>query len=119
MYRQAGKGINETFFRLRLIVLVALTTEIRIAGIFGLEWSDMLYKEGLLPVRAAWTTPPDVAIQFDGSTAILGYSMVEADGNCQYTLIWVNVDGKGWRLASPQTLHTPRYPPVVIGAYTP
>jgi integrase len=52
MYPQAGKGINQTFFRLRLIVLVALTTGMRIAEIFGLKWSDLLYREELVAVRA-------------------------------------------------------------------
>ena len=52
MYRKAGKGINETFFRLRLIVLVALTTGMRIAEIFGLNWGDVLHREGLVAVRA-------------------------------------------------------------------
>jgi integrase len=35
-----------------LIVLVALTTGMRIAEIFGLKWSDMSYREGLIAVRA-------------------------------------------------------------------
>ena len=52
MYRKAGKGINQTFFRLRLIVLIALTTGMRIAEIFGLKWSDLLYREELIAVRA-------------------------------------------------------------------
>jgi len=52
MYRQAGKGINQTFFRLRLIVLTALTTGMRIAEVFGLQWRDLLHKEGLIAVRA-------------------------------------------------------------------
>ena len=52
MYRKAGRGINETFFRLRLIVLIALTTGMRIAEIFGLRWSDVQYREGLIAVRA-------------------------------------------------------------------
>lgn len=52
MYRQGGKGINETFFKLRLIVLVALTTGMRISEIFGLKWSDVQYREGLIAVRA-------------------------------------------------------------------
>ena len=46
MYRKAGKVINQTFFRLRLIVLVALTTGMRIAEIFCLKWNDLLYREG-------------------------------------------------------------------------
>ena len=41
MYRQAGNGINQTFFHLRLIVLIALTTGMRIAEIFGLKWSAL------------------------------------------------------------------------------
>lgn len=52
MFRKAGKGINQTFLRLRLIALTALTTGTRIAEIFGLKWSDVLYKEGLIAVRA-------------------------------------------------------------------
>src|SRR6266851_9838411 len=43
MYRKAGKGINQTFFRLRLIVLIALTTGMRISEVFGLKWGDLLY----------------------------------------------------------------------------
>lgn len=46
MYRKAGKGINQTFFRLRLIVLTALTTGMRIAEIFGLKWSDCCTRRG-------------------------------------------------------------------------
>jgi integrase len=52
MHRKAGKGINQTFLRLRLIVLIALTTGMRIAEIFGLKWRDLLYKEELIVVRA-------------------------------------------------------------------
>jgi integrase len=52
MYRQAGKGINETFFRLRAVVLIALTTGMRIAEVFGLKWGDVNYREGLIAVRA-------------------------------------------------------------------
>ncbi len=36
--------INRTFLRLRLIVLIALTTGMRIAEIFALRWSDVLYR---------------------------------------------------------------------------
>jgi len=52
MYRKAGKGINQTFFHLRLIVLTALTTGMRIAEIFSLKWSDLLFREELIAVRA-------------------------------------------------------------------
>jgi integrase len=52
MYRKAGKGINQTFLRLRLIVLIALTSGMGITEIFGLKWDDLLYREGLIAVRA-------------------------------------------------------------------
>jgi integrase len=52
MYRQSRKEINKTFFRLRLVVLIALTTGMRISEIFSLKWSDVLYKEKLIAVRA-------------------------------------------------------------------
>lgn len=52
MYRKASKGINETYLRLRLIVLIALTTGMRIAEIFGLTLYDLRYSEGLIAVRA-------------------------------------------------------------------
>lgn len=52
MYRLAGKGINRTFFCVRLVVLIALTTGMRVAEIFALQWSDVQYREGLLAVRA-------------------------------------------------------------------
>jgi integrase len=38
--------------RLRLIVLIAVTTGMRASEIFGLNWSDVMYSEGLLAVRA-------------------------------------------------------------------
>jgi integrase len=52
MNRQHGKGINQTFYRLRLLVLIALTTGMRIAEIFALKWDDILYREELIAVRA-------------------------------------------------------------------
>ncbi len=52
MCRKWSGAINQTFYRLRLIVLIALTTGMRIAEVFGLEWSDLLYGEGLIVVRA-------------------------------------------------------------------
>lgn len=80
MYRKAGKGINLTFFRLRLIVLVALTTGMRIAEIFGLKWSDLLYREELIAVRAKLKggkvryvpMPSELAEEFRRYPAILG-----------------------------------------------
>lgn len=51
-YCKGTNKINKTFYRLRLIVLIAITTGMRAAEIFGLRWSDMMYSEGLLAVRA-------------------------------------------------------------------
>jgi integrase len=46
------RTINKTFYCLRLIVLIAVTTGMRVAEIFGLGWGDVIYSEGLLAVRA-------------------------------------------------------------------
>jgi integrase len=52
IYRKGTKDFNKTFCRLRMIVLVAVTTGMRMSEIFGLKWSDVMYNEGLLAVRA-------------------------------------------------------------------
>src|SRR5579883_102217 len=52
MYRAGTRDINRTFYRLRMIVLIALTTGMRIGEVFGLTWSDLRYNEGLVGVRA-------------------------------------------------------------------
>jgi integrase len=52
LYRKGTRAINQTFYRLLLIVLVALTTGMRRAEIFGLGWSDVLYREELIAVRS-------------------------------------------------------------------
>jgi integrase len=80
MYRKAEKGINQTFFRLRLIVLTALTTGMRIAEIFGLKWNDVLYKEELIAVRAMLKggkvryvpMPRELSAEFRRYPAVLG-----------------------------------------------
>jgi integrase len=51
-YRTGSKEINRTFYRLRLLVLIALATGMRIAEIFALNWGDILYREGLIVVRS-------------------------------------------------------------------
>jgi integrase len=51
-YRRGTKDLNQTILRMRLIVLLALTTGMRVSEIFGLRWSDVMYGEGLLAVRA-------------------------------------------------------------------
>src|SRR2546423_940603 len=52
IYRKGTKEFNKTFCRLRMIVLIAVTTGMRMSEIFGLLWSDAMYNEGLLAVRA-------------------------------------------------------------------
>jgi integrase len=52
VYRKSAGAINEPFYRLRMIVLMAVMTGMRIAEIFGLKWSDLLYKEELIAVRS-------------------------------------------------------------------
>lgn len=52
MYRKGTHAINKTFYRLRLIVLIAVTTGMRQAEIFGIRRPDVMYSEGLLAVRA-------------------------------------------------------------------
>jgi len=50
--RKGTRDFNQTFCRLRLVVLIAVTTGMRMAEIFELSWSDVMYNEGLLAVRA-------------------------------------------------------------------
>jgi integrase len=52
MFWKGAKTINKTFNRLRLLVLIAITTGMRSSEIFALRWSDVLYNEGLIAVRA-------------------------------------------------------------------
>ena len=47
-----SKVWNRRISRLRLIVLTALTTGMRLGEIFQLKWSDILYAHGLIAVRA-------------------------------------------------------------------
>ena len=43
---KARTNTNKTFYRLRLIVLIAVTTGMRASEIFALCWSDVMYSEG-------------------------------------------------------------------------
>jgi site-specific recombinase XerD len=52
MFRTGTREINQTFYRLRMIVLIALTTGMRMAEIFGLIWADIRYMEGVIAVRS-------------------------------------------------------------------
>ena len=84
MYRRGTVVLDETFFRLRLIVLVALTTGMRIAEIFGLKWTDVLHGEGLLAVRAKLKggkiryvpMPPELAKEFKQFRTTVGEERV-------------------------------------------
>jgi integrase len=51
-YRQGTRAINQTFYRLRLLVLIALTTGMRIAEVFALKWGDIRYREGVIAVTS-------------------------------------------------------------------
>jgi integrase len=46
------KVINKTFSRLRILVLIAVTTGMRSSEILTLRWPDVMYGEGLIAVRA-------------------------------------------------------------------
>ena len=50
--RKETKDPNQTNRRMRLIVLIAVSTGMRSAVIYRLRWSDVRYGEGLLAVRA-------------------------------------------------------------------
>jgi len=78
MYRKSGKGVNETFFRLRLIVLIALTTGMRIAEIFGLTWNDLMYREELIAGSGKAEGRED-AVRPDASRAGRGVQEVSGD----------------------------------------
>jgi integrase len=52
LYRKGTKDFNRTNHRLRLLVLIAVSTGMRASEIFGLLWSDVLYRERLIAVRA-------------------------------------------------------------------
>ena len=80
MYRRGTTTINRTFYRLRLIVLIAVTTGMRAAEIFGLRWPDMMYNEGLIAVRAKLKggkmryvpMPPELAGELRRYPAVIG-----------------------------------------------
>ena len=52
IFRKGTRDINRTFFRMRMIVLIALATGMRVSEVFGLRWPDVMYGEGLIAVRA-------------------------------------------------------------------
>jgi integrase len=52
MLRKGTKDINQTNLRMRLIVLIAVSTGMRSAEVHRLRWSDVMYSQGLVAVRA-------------------------------------------------------------------
>jgi integrase len=52
MLRKGTKDLKRTNLRMRLIVLIALSTDIRSTEIHRLNWTDVLFGEGLIAVRA-------------------------------------------------------------------
>ena len=61
-----------------------------------------------MPDSNTWTTPADALIRFYGSTAIVTYGLTHnspVDHVDQFTHVWVNVDGKGWRMARLHASH--------------
>ena len=51
-FRKGTKALNRTIHRMRVIVLLAVTTGMRASEIWGLLWTDVMYAEGLIAVRA-------------------------------------------------------------------
>ncbi len=78
--------ISWVFYRLRLIVLIALTTGMRISEIFGLCWSDLDYAHGLIAVRSRLKKGPiryvpmarELANQFRRYPAVIGEQRIFA-----------------------------------------
>lgn len=52
MFRKGTKDLNQTNLRMRLIVLIAVSTGMRSAEIHRFRWSDVMYREELIAVRA-------------------------------------------------------------------
>jgi integrase len=51
LFQKGTQKLNKTFGRLRLLVLVAITTGMRASEIFALKWPDVMEEEGLMAVR--------------------------------------------------------------------
>jgi integrase len=51
LFQKGTRKLNKTFGRLRLLVLVAITTGMRASEIFALNWPDVMEEEGLMAVR--------------------------------------------------------------------
>ena len=79
-YRKGTKDLNKTNLRLNLLVLIAVTTGMRAMEIFRLRWSDVMYDEGLLAVRAKLKggkmryvpMSPELAVEIRRYPAVIG-----------------------------------------------
>ena len=80
MHRTGSGVVNQTFYRLRMLVLIALTTGMRIAEVFALKWNDVLYREQLICVRCKLKRgkiryvpmPPEMAAELRRYPAVIG-----------------------------------------------
>jgi integrase len=78
-YRKGSKDLNKTNLRLSLLVLIGVTTGMRMMEIFGLRWSDVMFDEGLLAVRAKLKggkmryvpMPPELAVEIRRYPAVI------------------------------------------------
>jgi integrase len=84
MFRKGTKDINQTNLRMRLIVLIAVSTGMRSTEIHRLRWSDVMYSEGLLAVRARLKNgkvryvpmPSELAEEIRRSPAVIGQDRI-------------------------------------------
>jgi integrase len=58
-YRKGTKELNQTNLRMRLIVLIAISTGVRSAEVHRLRWSEVLYSKGLIAVTAKLKGGPE------------------------------------------------------------
>jgi integrase len=78
--RSSSRKIAWAFYRLRLVVLTALSTGMRISEIFALEWRDLDYPHGVIAVRSRLKQgkvryvpmTPELAEQFRRYPVVIG-----------------------------------------------
>ena len=105
MYRKEHRAINQTFYRLRLIVLIALTTGMRVAEIFALKWKDVQYREELIAVRAKLKRgrmryvpmPPELATEIQRFPVVMGEDRIfRRNGERASVSEWKGVSRRSW-----------------------
>jgi integrase len=105
IYRKGTNDFNKTYCRLRLIVLIAVTTGMRMSEIFGLKRSDVMYNEGLLAVRAKLKggkmryvpMPPELADELRQFTPQPANNVLYIAGNNHERIFPPKKDAKGER----------------------